>query len=68
MFGKSMAISMIISSIRNKMINRKLTLSEKELIDLINEYTDNKFKIQIVQKFGNDVETYYDTELIIEEK
>ena len=61
---KGMAINILKSIIKEKRIDGKLILTENKLIDLINEYTDNEFKITII----NNPENCCDVELIFEEK
>ena len=65
---KGMAINKLKSIIKEKMIDGKLILTEDKLIDLINEYSDNEFNIQLSFKGGDIPENYYDIELIFEEK
>jgi len=65
---EGMAKAALKSSINSKAINNKLILNEKEIIDLINKYTDNEYIVKIGNKFGNNPSEYYDIELSLEKK
>lgn len=65
---ESLIKSKLKSTIKEKMKDNKLILSEKELIQLINYYTDNEFKINLGIKSGEKTNEYYDTELTLELK
>ena len=66
---KGMAVNKLKSIIKEKMIDGKLILTEDKLIDLINDYTDNEFKININPKYTSHyTQEYIGMELSLEKK
>lgn len=59
---EAMAKSKFKNIIREKMTDKLLTMSHADIINMLNEFTDNEFKIDLIN--GNEQHT---TELILQE-